>query len=229
MNKNEIITLVPARKNSKGIKNKNIFKIKGKPLITYTLESIKKSNLNIKNCYILSDDEKIKNIGRKYRANTEYLRPKNLSKDKTLFVKNLFHFYDWTKSKSINFKYIMILQPTSPMRTSKDINSALDLLQKKKPKSVISISESMENPNVSIFFKNKKVNFYIGNPMMKRRQDFASKSFFINGAIYIVSKENLEKNKFINFKDTSYLIMKKLNSFDLNDYEDLEILKRIIK
>ena len=159
MNKNEIITLVPARKNSKGIKNKNIFKIKGKPLITYTLESIKKSNLNIKNCYILSDNEKIKNIGRKYGANTEYLRPKNLSKDKTLFVKNLFHFYDWTKSKSINFKYIMILQPTSPMRTSKDINSALDLLQKKKPKSVISISESMENPNVSIFLKIKKLIF----------------------------------------------------------------------
>ena len=80
-----------------------------------------------------------------------------------------------------------------------------------------------------ILCSNKKVNFYVGNPMMKRRQDFASKSFFINGAIYIVSKENLEKNKFINFKDTSYLIMKKLNSFDLNDYEDLEILKRIIK
>ena len=229
MNKNEIISLIPARKNSKGIKNKNTFKIKGKPLIAYTLDSIKKSNLDIKNCFILSDDEKIKNIGKKYGANTEYLRPKNLSKDKTLFVKNLFHFYNWIKYKSINFRYIMILQPTSPLRSSKDINSTLDLLKKKKPKSVISISESMENPNVSIFFKNKKVNFYTGNPMMKRRQDFAHKSFFLNGAIYVVSKENLEKNKFINFKDTSYLVMNKLNSFDLNDYDDLKILKRIIK
>ena len=157
MNKNEIISLIPARKNSKGIKNKNTFKIKGKPLIAYTLDSIKKSNLDIKNCYILSDDERIKNIGKKYGANTEYLRPKNLSKDKTLFVKNLFHFYNWTKSKSIEFRYIMILQPTSPLRSSKDINSALDLL--KKPKSVISISESMENPNVSIFLRIKKLIF----------------------------------------------------------------------
>ena len=64
--------------------------------------------------------------------------------------------------------------------------------------------------------------------MMKRRQDFAHK-VFLNGAIYVVSKENLEKNKFINFKDTSYLVMNKLNSFDLNDYDDLKILKRIIK
>ena len=64
---------------------------------------------------------------------------------------------------------------------------------------------------------------------MKRRQDFIYKSYFINGGIYLVSKENLEKNKFINFKDTSYLIMNKLNSFDLNDYEDLDILKRIIR
>ncbi len=65
--------------------------------------------------------------------------------------------------------------------------------------------------------------------MMKRRQDFAHESFFLNGAIYVVSKENLEKNKFINFKDTSYLVMNKFNSFDLNDYDDLKILKRIIK
>ena len=60
MNKNEIISLIPARKNSKGIKKKNTFKIKGKPLIAYTLDSIKKSNLDIKNCFILSDDEKLK-------------------------------------------------------------------------------------------------------------------------------------------------------------------------
>lgn len=131
MNKNEIITIVPARKNSKGIKNKNISKIKGKPLISYTLEAIKKSNLKIENCYILSDDQKVKRIGKKYGANTEYLRPKHLSKDRTLFIENLFHFYNWVKSKSINFRYIMILQPTSPMRTSKDINSALDLIKKK--------------------------------------------------------------------------------------------------
>lgn len=228
MYNNEIITLVPARKNSKGIKNKNIFKINGKPLIQYTLDSIKKSKLDIKNCFILSDDHRIKNIGKKYGANIEYKRPKELSKDKTLFIENLIHFFNWTKSESIDFKYIMILQPTSPMRTHKNINSALEIL-KKKPKSVISISESLENPNVSIFFKNDKVNFYTGNPMMKRRQDFIYKSFFINGAIYAVSKENLEKNRFINFKDTSYLIMDKLNSFDLNDYEDLKILKKIIK
>ena len=63
MNKNEIISLIPARK-LQGIKNKNTFKIKGKPLIAYTLDSIKKSNLDIKNCYILSDDERIKNIGK---------------------------------------------------------------------------------------------------------------------------------------------------------------------
>ena len=103
MNINEIITLVPARKNSKGIKNKNVLKINGKPLISYTLDSIKKSKLNIKNCYILSDDERVKNIGRKYGANTKYKRPKNLSRDKTLFVENLFHFFEWTKSQLIYF------------------------------------------------------------------------------------------------------------------------------
>ena len=78
MNEKKVITLVPARKNSKGIKNKNIYKINGKPLIEYTLDSIKKSKLNIKDCYILSDDQRVKNIGKKYSVNIEYKRPKNL-------------------------------------------------------------------------------------------------------------------------------------------------------
>lgn len=229
MDKNEIITLVPARKNSKGIKDKNIIKLNGKPLVEYTLHVIKNSKLTMKNCFILSDDKRIRHIGEKYGANIDYERPANLSTDKTLFKDNIKHFYKWTIKKSINFKYIIILQPTSPLRTSKDINSFLNLLNKKKPDSVVSVSKSLENPNETIFIKNRKINFYIKNSLITRRQDYPYDSYFINGAIYAVSKKNLEKNIFIDFKKTLYFKMEKLNSFDLNDYEDLKILKRLIK
>ncbi len=229
MKKDEIITLIPARKNSKGIKNKNIIKVNGKHLVQYTLDAVKNSKLSMKYCFTMTDDKRVKNICKKYGANTDYERPKNLSNDKTLFSENLMHFYKWTKYKSINFKYIIILQPTSPMRTAKDLNSFLNLLEKKMPESLISISKSLENPQESIFLRNKKINFYLKNSIMKNRQDYPYDSYFINGAIYAVSKRNLEKNIFINFQKTSYFEMDKVNSFDLNDYDDLKILKKLIK
>ena len=229
MKKNEIITLIPARKNSKGIKNKNIIKVNGKYLVQYTMDAVKNSKLDMKYCFVLTDDKKVKNICKKYGANIDYKRPKSLSTDKTLFSENLKHFYKWVKCKSINFKYIIILQPTSPMRTSKDLNSFLRLLNKKMPESLISISKSLENPQESIFLRNKKINFYLKNSNMKRRQDYSHISYFINGAIYAVSKRNLEKKIFINYKNASYFEMDKVNSFDLNDYDDLKILKKLIK
>ena len=115
------------------------------------------------------------------------------------------------------------------MRTSKDLNSFLRLLNKKMPESLISISKSLENPQESIFLRNKKINFYLKNSNMKRRQDYSHISYFINGAIYAVSKRNLEKKIFINYKNASYFEMDKVNSFDLNDYDDLKILKKLIK
>ena len=229
MRKNEIITLIPARKNSKGIKNKNIININGKPLVKYTLDAIKNSKLNMKDCFVLTDDKRVKNICKKYGANIDYERPKNLSTDKTLFIENLMHFYKWTKYKLIKFNYIVILQPTSPMRTYKDLNKFVNFLNKKKPESLISISKSIENPHESIFIENKKINFYLKKSFIKRRQDYSNNSYFINGAIYAVSKKNLEKKNFINFRKTSYFEMDKVNSFDLNDYDDLKILKKLIK
>lgn len=229
MKSNEVLILIPARKNSKGIKNKNIVKINKKPLIEYTLDSIKKSKLNIKKSFIVSDDKRVKNIANKYGVNTDYIRPRYLSKDKTLFKENLMHFYKWLKYKSIHFKYIMILQPTSPMRSSKDINLFFDKLVKKKPNSMVSISDSLEFPQETVYLKDRKIKFYLKNLRPKRRQDYNHKSYFINGAIYGVSLKNLEKNKFLDYKDTTYYIMDKINSFDLNDHEDLRILKKMMK
>ena len=203
MNQNEILVLIPARKNSKGIKNKNIIKINGKPLIEYTLKSVKKSKLNIKNTFIISDDEKVKAIGKKYGANISYERPKFLSKDKTLFIENLMHFYEWTKSNSIKFKYLIILQPTSPLRKSKDIDLFVNLIHKKKPSSIVSISESLELPQESIFLRNKRIKFHLKNSNLKRRQDYKNKSYFINGAIYGVSMKNLKQKKFINYENAA--------------------------
>lgn len=224
----KFISLVPARFGSKSIKNKNIIKLNNKPLINYTFEQIKKSKLKIRDCYIVSDDHRVKKYAKKFGANTDYIRPKYLSKDTTLFKENLFHFYDWTIKKKIFFDYVIILQPTSPLRKHYDINKSIALATKNKPKSLISLSESCEHPLESVYVKKNKINFFMNNKDIVRRQDFQNKSYFVNGAIFIISRKNLEKKLYINYKETDYFFMDKINSIDLNDTQDLEFLKKIL-
>ena len=138
------ISVIPARAGSKGIKNKNIFKINNKPLVEYTFKSAFKSK--IKNNYILTDSKKIKKIAKKFSINTSYIRPKNLSGSKISLNKTLSHFYQWLKKNKVRFDYLVVLQPTSPLRTKNDINNAVNIVKKYKPKSLFCISDSLEHP-----------------------------------------------------------------------------------
>ena len=125
----KFLAVVPARSGSKNIKRKNIYKINSKPLISYTFEQLNKSKLKKK--FVLTDDKKIKSIAKKFNINTDYFRPKKFSKDRTSLSSTLLHFYKWLNKKKVNFDYLVILQPTSPLRNFYDINSAVKIVEKK--------------------------------------------------------------------------------------------------
>ena len=97
----DFIFIIPARKNSKGIKNKNLIKINNKKLVEYTFDILKNIPENRK--YVLTDSKSIKSIARKYQINTSYKRPKILSKDTTELVMNLIHFDNFI-GENVNFK-----------------------------------------------------------------------------------------------------------------------------
>ena len=151
----KFISAIPARENSRGIKNKNILQLNKKFLIEYSFIQAKKSL--IKDNFLLSDSAKIKKIAKKYSINADYFRPKKISTSKTSLVDTLFDFYKWTIKKKIAFDYLVVLQPTSPLRLAKDINSAVKIVKKFSPKSLFSISESLEHPYETIKIKKKKI------------------------------------------------------------------------
>jgi len=223
------ISVIPARAGSKGIKNKNIFKINNKPLVEYTFKTV--SNSKIKNNYILTDSNKIKEIVKKFSIKKNYIRPKSLSGSKTSLNKTLSHFYLWLKNNKISFDYLVVLQPTSPLRTKDDINKAINIVRKYKPKSLFSISESLEHPYEAIKVLKKDKWKFILNKSKKyfRRQDFDLKSFFINGAIYIIHKSLLKENKTYNFTSHRFYKMPKIRSIEINDIEEVKIVESIIK
>ena len=128
-----ILCFIPARKGSRGIKNKNLKSINKKPLIYYTLKQaykLKKKNVEIK----LSTDSKkiIKYAKKKFKYNLNYLRPSKLAKGNSDIVDAVFHSLDWFKKKNINFDIILLLQPTNPLRFDNEIKKALSIFIKKK-------------------------------------------------------------------------------------------------
>ena len=191
---NDFIFIIPARKGSKGIKNKNIIKIKKKKLVEYTFKALNKIPTHRK--YVLSDSNIVKKTAIKYKINIDYIRTAKLSKDDTALIENLCHFEKFIKNK-LKFKHYVILQPTSPLRNYKDIKNSLLEYLKNKSESLFSISPSLEHPNESIFFKENKI-CYFNKSKNALRQNY-KKSYFINGAIYIFNRKYL-KNININFK-----------------------------
>ncbi len=224
----KILAVIPARAGSRGIKNKNITKLNKKSLIEYTFLAATKSNL--KDIFLITDCIKTKKISKKYKINHEYNRPKNLSGDKISFIETFLHFNNWLKIKKISYDYLVVLQPTSPLRNYKDINNCLKIIKNKKPLSLFSISSSLENPFEAIDLNNKTWKYVIKRKKMTtRRQDFKINSFFENGAIYIAHKNLLNKKKlYSNNKHINY-IMPKIRSFDINDIEDLKVCNAILK
>jgi len=180
--------------------------------------------------YLLSDDKKIKKIAKKFNISIDYKRPKKFSKSNTSLIDTLFHFHQWTKIKKIDYDYLVVLQPTSPLRNYKDINAATKLVRDKKYKSLFSISSSLEHPYETIKFYKKKWKYTLSkSKLYYRRQDFDFESYFINGAIYIIHRELIIKKRIYDNKKHGFLIMPKHRSIDINDLSEIEIVKKLLK
>ena len=223
----KFLGVVPARSGSQSIKKKNTFIVNKKPLIQYTFEALTKSL--IKKKYLLSDDKKIKKLAKKFNLSSDYLRPKILSRNTTSLVDTLFHFHQWAKNKKIVYDYLVVLQPTSPLRNYKDINSAVKIVKRKKYKSLFSISNSLEHPYETIKFDKKKWKYVLSkSKLYYRRQDFDFESYFINGAIYIIHRKLVIQKRIYDKKNHGFFVMPKQRSIDINDLSDIKIARGLL-
>ena len=122
------------------------------------------------------------------------------------------------------------MNPTSPLRNYKDINSAVRMVKRRKYKSLFSISESLEHPYESIKIdKNKKWKYVLSkSKLYYRRQDFDFKSYFINGAIFIMHRELIIKKKIYGNKRHGLFLMPKYRSIDINDINEIKITESLL-
>ena len=216
----KILGIIPARGGSKGIPRKNIKLLNGKPLIAYTIEAALASNLD--RVIVSTDCKEIAGISKEYGAEV-IIRSFNLAEDTTPTLPVLQHV---VSKLEVEFDAVMTLQPTSPLRTSKHINEAIELFESdKEVDSLVSVVEVPHNymPEKLMSFDGK---YLTGNREVKRRQEISTMYARNGAAIYITKTEKLGEYIF-GGKILPYF-MSKINSFDIDDMEDWEIVERLI-
>lgn len=222
------LAIIPARGGSKGILNKNIMDICGKPLIAYTIEAGKKSKY-IDEILVSTDSDAIKDIAQQYGANVPFLRPENLSNDSAKSIDLVLHAIDFYENNNMCYDYVILLQPTSPLRTFEHVDEAIEKLMKSNRSSLVSLREANENPVIMRSIENEKLKKVVSfeGPNL-RRQDLPI-FYLLNGAIYINSNDMLvHKKKFVD-EDSMPYVMSKESSVDIDTMLDAKLVELIIK
>lgn len=219
LNKKKFLAIIPARGGSKRLPRKNILELCGKPLIAWSIEAGQKSKY-IDKVVVSSDDGEILDIAKKFEADV-LRRPNNLATDTSTTFDVIKHILDNIEG----FDYIVLLQPTSPLRDENHIDMAIKLLQDKNADAVISVSETDHNPLWSNTLDDSlsMKNFLKDEVLNKRSQDLA-KYYRLNGSIYICETKKLLSEKSLFLKENIYAYkMNRQSSIDVDEEIDLKI------
>jgi len=214
------LAVIPARGNSQRIKGKNLIKLNKKPLIYWTIKSALKSKY-ISDVCITSDSEKILNYCKNFDVKT-IMRPKKLSGNIIMPDEAVKHAYLKLK---IRYDFIVMLQPTSPLRTFQDIDSAIEIMIKNKSKCLF--SSSIES---RFIWKKGKSNYYPINYNFKKRPRHQDISFYFeNGAIYISRSSLFTKNTNRLGGKISTYVMPYERSLDIDNIKDLKEAEKMMR
>ena len=229
-NNNSILAIIPARQGSKGLKNKHIKVLKNLPLIAWSILAAKKCK-KISEIIVSTDSKKISSISKKYGAKVPFLRPKKFASDKATSFSVIKHAIEFYKKKNIKFKYLLLLEPTSPLRDYKDINFCINKMINQNIDTIVSVAKvKAQHPNF-LFYVNKKD---ILKPFLKnninsslRRQDIQP-LYFLEGSIYISKISTLLKEKTFYHDKTHPFVVKNWRSLEIDDINDFNLAKYYI-
>lgn len=198
------LAVIPARGGSKRLPNKNRLILSGKPLVSWTIEASNNSH-HIDKTIVSSDDHNILSIAQNEGVEI-LLRPNSLSTDKASTYDVLKHVLDSLCSDS--FDYLVLLQPTSPLRTTKHIDEAIEQLYDQKAEAIISVTEMEHSPLWSNTLpQNGCMKNFISSELKGKRSQDLDCYYRLNGAIYIVNiKQFLLEHEFFCDKSYAYLM-----------------------
>lgn len=220
-----ILGLIPARGGSKGIPRKNIRPLAGKPLIAWTIEAALASE-SLNRVIVSSEDREILEIARKWGADVPFTRPMELALDTTPGITPVVHALE---SLPESYDFVVLLQPTSPLRESRDIDTAVQLCLKTGAPACVGVVE----PDQSPYWMFTRADDFRLSPLIPReklparRQDLPV-TYSINGAVYVASVPWFLREKTFFSPETVGYVMPQERSLDIDNELDLAIAEMIL-
>ena len=225
------LAIVPARGGSKRLPRKNILDLNGKPLIAWSIESGLKSRY-IDEVMATTDDNEIVEVSKKYGANVPFKRPGELANDHTTRSEVIRHAIEFYQDElGEKFDYLVLLQPTSPLRSEKDIDNAIEFMFEKRADAVVSVCE-LEHPIhwSGILPDDKNMSKFLDNVATKSRSQDLKKYYRLNGAIYICDVQKFLKEGCVFLKENIFAFeMSQEKSVDIDTRLDFKISKALIE
>lgn len=220
--------LIPARGGSKGIPGKNRKLLAGKPLICYAIDAAREVSLSDDDICVSTDDDEIIRVVEDYGLKVPFRRPGELSQDHSGSYEVIVHALEHYKAQGKNYDAVVLLQPTSPLRTGAHVREAIERYSPECDM-VVSVSEAKSNPYY-VMFQEDKEGFlqHILNGNFVRRQDCPT-VYEYNGAVYVMNVRSLQEKHLSEFTKNRKYVMPASVSIDLDTPDDWDYAEYLME
>ena len=230
---NSVLAIIPARGGSKGLPGKNTKELCGKPLVSWPIQAAKES-LFIDKIIVSTDDQKIAEIAQCEGIDVPFLRPAELASDESSTISVIEHIINRLSNQNETYDYCVLLEPTSPLTETSDIDKALQTLVSNRTKAdaIVGLSEIVSTHPIfnATINQNDLIRPYIGDNFAKniRRQDL-EKQYFFEGTLYISDIKMLLNEKTFYHQRTLPYVVPKWKSIEVDDLTDFICIEAIMK
>lgn len=219
-----ILAIIPARSGSVGVPGKNIRMVAGKPLLAWTIEAALHSRY-LDRVIISTDTQEIAHVASSFGCEVPFLRPAEIARSETPSSAVVLHALEWFA----DYDLIMLLQPTSPLRTTADIDAALDALLESQSTSCIGVCEAHPHPNwMKTIDESGMLQPFLPAPIADRRQDLPP-VYGINGAVYVASVAEYKAVASFQTARTQAYVMPAERSLEIDNEFDLFLCEQVLK
>ena len=230
----DVLGLITARGGSKGIPRKNVLPLAGKPLIAWTIEAARDST-TVARTIVSTDDDEIADVCRGWGAEVPFIRPRELAQDDSSHLAVVLHALEWVESdEGSRPSYVLLLQPTSPLRTAEDVDAAVTLAEDKEADGVLGVTAVRAHPYQfrEIAVDGTLMEFIADSPPpgtgQTRRQAFPA-VYTVNGAIYLTRGDVLVEEKTFQPRRTFPYIMPSSRSLEIDEPWDMRVANLILE
>jgi CMP-N-acetylneuraminic acid synthetase len=225
----DVVALITARGGSKRLPRKNVLPVAGKPLLAWSIEAALGAP-SIRRVIVSTDDQEIAAAAREYGAEIPFLRPSELAGDTSPHIDVVLHAARWLEQAGDCPEYLLVLQPTSPLRSAEDIEGIIEFAGSRAARGAVSLRPAVDHPMLCRRIDDhRRLQHFIEPPVGYVRTQDLPPAYSINGALYLIRTAALFAEKQLILPDSVGYVMPPERSLDVDDAWDLRLADILLR